>query len=121
MIDMDLPRGEFTRALDTAVRNEHSRHVELLHEAEETVPCPTCRRKGDTECGTCFGTTLIPATRDEYERFELGEVLKDIKELGLDRLAPVKRWEREWVQLLSAWTQVSKALTAANGRKVSRG
>lgn len=117
----DMPRGEFTRALDTAVRSERSAHEEALDRATHVLSCPTCGGKGPDECSMCYGSALIPATQDEWERNELSDVLTDIKGFGLDRLQNIKRWEREWVVLLGAWTQASKALTIATGKAVDRG
>lgn len=81
----NLPPGVSDNDLD-APASDYSRHMEALDRAEESIPCPSCQRKGNVECEQCFGTTLIPATREEWEANEIREVAADIQELCLDRL-----------------------------------
>jgi len=73
---------------------DEQRHRQRLDEATHTIPCPTCLRRGIQSCPQCFGTTLIPATLDEWERNELEEVADDLYEFCLERLEKVERWER---------------------------
>ncbi len=84
----NLPPGFGDSDLDAPISG-YSRHMEALHKAEETIPCPSCQRKDNVDCGQCHGTTLLPATRAQFEAFECGEVARDLRELALARLAKV--------------------------------
>lgn len=88
-----MPRGEFCSALDAAVKREAAAHHAALETAEHAIFCPKCRRRGNTECPECFGTAILPATQEQWELNELGEIADALQEHCLDRFEKLDRWK----------------------------